>query len=140
MINKITTYDELMLEKARLQALMKMHKEQIHQDFREIQEELVPVKNIINTISKFTSRESGNLLMTGTANTVIDFVLKKFLLAKTGWVSRVVLPFLAKNYASHFLADNKGNIIQKLASLFKKKPRPGANGNGKMHHVVDEEE
>lgn len=138
MTNKITTYDELMLEKARLQALLKMQKEQIHNDFREIKEELVPVRNIISTVSKFTSRESGNLLMTGTANTLIDLVFKKFLLAKTGWVSRVVIPFLVKNYASHFIADNKGNILQKLASLFKKKP--SANGNGKMHHAVDEEE
>lgn len=138
-MTKISNYEELMLEKARLQALMKVQKEQIHQDFREIKEELTPVKNIIGVISKFTSRDTGgNLLLTGTANTVIDFVLRKFVLARTGWFTRVVVPFLVKNYASHFISEKKDSIIQKVASFFKKKP--SANGNGKMHHAVDEGE
>ena len=140
MTKQINTYEDLLLEKARLQALMKIQKEQIHQDFREIKEELVPVKNILGVVSKLTSRDSGNLLLTGSANTIIDLVLKKFILARTGWFTRIVVPYFVKNYASHFLSDKKDTIIQKIASFFKKKPSASANGNGKMHHAVDEEE
>jgi hypothetical protein len=127
-----------MLEKARLQALLKVQRDLIHHDFREIKEELAPIKSIITTVSKLTSQQPGSLLMTGTANTLIDLVLKKFVLARTGWFTRVIIPYFIKNYASHFIADKKDTIIQKITSFFRKKP-VSANGNGKMHDVNEED-
>lgn len=133
-MTKIHTYEDLMLEKHRLKLQLHAQKELIHQDFREIKEQFEPVRSIISVFSKMLKKEPGNLLLTGTANTVIDLVLKKFVLARTGWFLRVVVPFLLKNYTSHFIAEKKDSILQKLTSLFKKKHA----GNG-VHHVNDDE-
>lgn len=133
-MTKISNYEELMEEKQRLKLLLQTQKLQIHQDFREVKEQFEPVRSIVSFASKMISKEPGNLLMTGTANTIIDLVLKKFLLARTGWFTRVVVPFLVKNYASHFIADKKDNIIQKITSFFKKKHA----SNGHPHYTENE--
>jgi hypothetical protein len=135
-MTKIRTYEDLLLEKHRLKLLLHAQKEQVHQDFREIKEEFEPVKSALSVVTKLFKKEPGNLLLTGTANTIIDLLLKKFILARTGWFTRIVVPFFAKNYASHFISEKKDTIIQKLASLFSRKKHAG---NGQMHHVDDDE-
>ena len=130
-MTKIRTYEELLLEKDRLKLQLNAQKQLIHQDFREIKEQLAPVRSIISVVSKVIKKEPGNLLLTGTANTIIDLVLKKFVLARAGWFTRVAIPFLLKNYTSHFISEKKDSILQKLTSIFKKKH----TGNG-VHHEV----
>ncbi|HET9744326.1 MAG TPA: hypothetical protein VFP97_01360, partial [Chitinophagaceae bacterium] len=67
-----------------------------------------------------------NPLLTQGANTVIDLLLKKFVLAKSGWVTKMLVPFFVKNYSSHIIADNKNTIVNKVASVFSHK-----SGNAK---------
>jgi hypothetical protein len=136
-MTKITTYKELLLEKRRLQLLLQSQKEIIHQDIQEIKEELIPIRSIVTTVSKLTSKEPGNFLLTGTVDTMIDLVVKKLLLSKTGWITRNLVPFLLKNYSSHVIAENKDTIVQKIFSFFKKKDKAGSNGT--MHHEEEEE-
>jgi 2-keto-4-pentenoate hydratase/2-oxohepta-3-ene-1,7-dioic acid hydratase in catechol pathway len=136
MNNKITTYKDLLLEKERLQLLLQTQKEVIRQDIEEVKEELVPIRNIVNTVSRMISKEPGNILLTGTIDTVIDLVVKKFLLARTGWVTKNLVPFFLKNYSSHIIEENKGTIMEKIFSFFKKKDK--ASSNGTMDHEEEE--
>lgn len=134
MTNRINSYNDLLEEQERLRALLKVQKEVIRQDFREIKQDLAPVKKAFSFIGKLTTRETGNPLLTGTANTVIDLVIRRFLLARSGWLIKLLVPALVKNYSSHVIDDNKNSILRKILSFFGKgkkkngpeKPETGA--------------
>ena len=142
MTNRITTYEELILEKHKLRLLLHAQKEIVHQDIREIKEELAPVKSAINFIGKITTVEPGNPLINGTVNSVVDLVVRKLILARAGWFTKLVVPFFLKNYTSHLIDEKKDNIIRTVFSWFSKKKKNDTpnNSNGKMHPVEEEEE
>jgi len=70
------------------------------------------------------------------ANTVIDMVVKKLILSRAGWITRLVIPFLVKNYSSHVIADKKSTLLSKLFSWIGKK---NANGNEETEETEEEE-
>lgn len=122
----ITTYEDLLREKARLEALLQAQKELVRQDIEEIKEELTPVKSAIALVGKFATRDKSNLLLTTATEGVIDLVVKKLILARSGWITKLVVPFLMKNFSSHVVADNKDKWLSKLFAWVSKK---NANGN-----------
>ncbi len=155
MTNRISTYDDLLAEKQRLTVLLQVQKEVVRQDFREIKEELMPVKSMISMVGKFATRDKSSWLLTTAADKVIDLVFKKMLLARAGWFTKLAVPFLMKNFSSHVIADNKEGIMSKVFSLFGKKkkqedqeeeeqdeyvhPRtPASYANGKLHAEAED--
>lgn len=126
MTKRINSYQELLDEKERLQSLLKAQKEILREDIREIKEDLAPVTSAISLAGKFVTRDRHNWVLNAGANTIIDLVVKKLILSRTGLLTRLVVPFLVKNYSSHIIADKKGAIFSKLFSWIGKK-----NANGK---------
>jgi len=135
MTKPIQTYDDLVAEKQRLKALLKAQRELIHQDVQEIKAELEPIRSAINVAGKFFSRDSSNPLLNLGINRAIDFLMKRVLLSKTGWFAKLAVPFIMKNYSSHFVEENKGKLFSWVTSLFSKKK----DKNG-QHHEEDEDE
>jgi hypothetical protein len=45
---------------------------------------------------------------------VVDLVFKKMILGKAGWITRLTVPFLVKNFSSNKLAENKNTFLKKL--------------------------
>jgi hypothetical protein len=143
MNTRINTYDDLLQEKARLTALLQTQKDQVRQDFREIKEELTPIKTAVNFIGQITTKDSGNPLLNGAIDTMVDLVVKKLILGRAGWLTKLVVPFVIKNFASHKIEENKNAILRKIFSWFPKKKKEEdtqAESNGKMHPVTEEEE
>jgi hypothetical protein len=142
MKSRINTYEDLLDEQKRLQLLLQTQKDIVRQDIREIKEELAPIKTAVNFIGKLTTRDSGNPLINSTVNTAIDLLIRKVVLGRAGWITKLVVPFIIKNFASHAIDEKKDSIIQKLFSWFGKKkkedhPDP-ATSNGKLHPVEEE--
>jgi hypothetical protein len=134
---RIATYDDLLQEKIRLKALLQAQKELVRQDIQEIKEELAPVKSAISMVGKFATRDNSNVLLTTAAEGVIDLVVRKLVLARAGWITKMVVPFLMKNFSSHVVNDNKDKLFSKLFSWFgKKKGDTDATANG---HAEPEE-
>jgi hypothetical protein len=133
MTKRITSYNDLLEEKERLKALLQAQKELIREDVSEIKEELRPVREAAGVIGKFISRDNSNPLLTMGTNTAVDLLVRKLILSRAGWFGKLIIPFLVKNYASHFVTDNIGTIKDKLFSLFSKKHKQ----NGK-HEPVKE--
>jgi hypothetical protein len=128
MTKKITTYQDLLDEKQRLKSLLKFQKEAIHNDIREIKEELSPLRSVVGIAGKMVSRDTGgNWVLNMGANTLIDVFVKKMILGRAGWLVKTVVPFLLKNYSSHVISDNNNSIFRKIFSWIGKK-----NANGKM--------
>lgn len=130
MNKQINTYKELLEEKERLKLLLGAQKELVRHDINEIKLELAPIKKAISVVGKLASREDRYSVLTVAADTVIDLFVKRVLLSKAGFLTRIAVPFLMKNFSSHVIADNKDKILRKLASLFGK-----AHGNGTAEHA-----
>ena len=128
MTKTINSYKDLLEEKARLKLLLAAQKELVRYDLNEIREELAPVKSAISWVGKIATKDKANWLLSATADMAIDIILKKMVLSKAGWITKLVLPFFMKNFSSHIIADNKDKIVSKLFSWAGKK-----NANGKMH-------
>ena len=128
MTDRINSYKELLEEKARLTTLLDTQKAVLREDFQEIKEQFAPVKNAISVIGKITTKDNSNWLLTTAADTAIDLVVRKFILSKAGWFTRIILPFFMKNLSSHLIADNKDTIFSKISSWF-----GFGKSNGKAH-------
>ncbi|OQP66006.1 hypothetical protein A3860_15575 [Niastella vici] len=129
MTKQITSYKELLQEKARLKTLMAEQELQIKEDWRSLKEELKPAAVVAGTIRNLFTRKHGIGIAQIGVNLLADGLIKKVLLANTGWLTKWLIPFFIKNYASH-LSDEPKSLLNKIKAFFKK--------NGKMHHDTPE--
>lgn len=126
MKRKIRNYEDLEREEQLLEELLRSQKELIQIEIGLLKHNLKPAQMALQFVNKITTRDKHNPLLMQGANTVIDVVLKKFVLAKSGWITKMLVPFFIKNYSSHLIADNKNTVVNKVASVFSNK-----NGNAK---------
>jgi len=130
MTKRIQTYQDLLEEKERLQALLHIQKEILRQDIEGIKEELAPIRSAVHFVSKLFTKKDSNFFLDVGISSLVNLGVKKFLLARAGWLTRTIIPYFVKNFSSHVVADNKNTIIKKLFSWIGKK---NANGQEKHH-------
>ena len=142
MTKPIRTYEELLEEKARLKLLLTAQKELVRQDIKQIKMELAPVRSAISMVGKLTTKENKYDIFTIAADTIIDLVVRRMVLAKAGFLTKLAVPFFMKNFSSHVIADNKDKIISKLSSWFGKKKVNGKEAISKEEkdHLAEEQE
>jgi hypothetical protein len=78
------------------------------------------------TLRKVFTRKAGLTAAQLGINVLTDGFIKKVLLRKAGWLIRLIVPLLIKNYASHVGEGGAQNLMQKIKKFFSK--------NGKEHH------
>lgn len=130
MNKRFHSYEELVGEKQQLEVLLNAQKQVIRYDIKLLKAEVEPV---IGFIKKITTKDRNSILLNIGSDLVINAVVKKFILARAGWITRMVIPYFMKNYSSHFLADHKQQWFHKLASWLKHK-------NGKDHEIEETKE
>jgi hypothetical protein len=114
----INNYNDLLEEKKRLQFLLDLQKERFSNNFRELKDELKedlkPATTILNTVGKLTKKSERSKAV---VNLALDYggkILKNTLLKKVSWPLRIVIPFFAKNIASHLIADSKNKKVKEI--------------------------
>jgi len=127
-MNKINTYDDLLKEKQQLQVLLQAQKELLRYDVNQLKENLNPAIDTFSFIGKLIRRDHHNAFLNGGANRVIDLLVKKILLARSGWLTRLVVPFFLKNISSHVIEEKKEKLFGKLFNWIGRK-----NANGQVH-------
>jgi hypothetical protein len=125
MTKKIQTYDDLLEEKRRLEALLAVQKEEIDANWHGVKSSLNPLNNAASFLGKITRSDKSNPLLTVGIGYMGDLVLRKFF--KAGWLVRLVVPFVVKNYSSHMFAGKGTSLASKVKNLFRKK-QPSHNG------------
>lgn len=130
--NQIQKYDDLLEEKKRLEQLLAVQKEQISTNWIEMKKEFEPVNNVVSFFSKLTTRDKSNPLVNMGIDVAGDLLLRKILLAKFGWATRLVVPFLLKNYSSNVIADKGKSFIHKIKHWLKN------NRNGRSEPVHEQ--
>ncbi len=118
MSKKISTYEDLLMEEQRLNTQLGSYKELIKDDIAGIKEGLNPVKQVAKTVRNlFTRGDNGPLLNFG-MNFGLDVFLKKILLGRASWITKVVVPYAIKNYASHLITEDQRKTVARSVSKF----------------------
>ena len=119
-MSSIKTYEDLEAEEKRLQALLYSHKENIKDSFVAVKRSLNPFRNVTDTVTKLFHRDRTNPIAKFGIDLGVDVLLRRFLLAKAGWFTKIIVPFFVKNYSTHFIKEyKKSKLLQKLRSFFK---------------------
>jgi hypothetical protein len=140
MTKPIRTYKELLEEKERLKLLLSAQKELVRQDINEIKQELEPVRSAISSAGKFFTKDKTSWALSAAADTIIDIVVRRMILSRAGWITKIVVPFFMKNLSSHVIAGNKDKILSKLSSWFGIKSSNGKLGKTERKEFFAEEE
>ena len=104
---KINTYTTLLNEKQRLKLLLETHKIIIKEDAAMIRQTIKPATDALGVISKFTNRDRTNPLLNLGVDFGVDLLVRKLLLGRAGWIYKIIVPFIVKNFSSNIFAENK---------------------------------
>ncbi|HET9823937.1 MAG TPA: hypothetical protein VFP87_01315 [Chitinophagaceae bacterium] len=116
MTKSIRSYKDLIEEKQRLEILVGEQRTLIRNDVQELKSQLQPLKDAVEFVKKITTKDKTSLLLTVGSDILINSVVKRLILARTGWFLRNVIPYFLRNYSSHFLGEHKDKWLEKLRS------------------------
>ena len=126
MRRKIKNIKDLRAEKTRLKLELSVAEEALREDLKWVREELRPVRIAGGLLNKAFGNKQHGLIKDGVKITV-DTLVKDLLLAKSGWVTRLVVPWLVKNLSSNYLAEKSPEIFGILRNLIKKARKTTGN-------------
>lgn len=121
MSQTIKTYADLCEEREKVKSLLVVQRQKIRDDWEGLKNEFLPVKNAFGVVGKMTHADRSNPLVNAALKVAGDLFLKNFVLAKAGWVTKLAVPFVVKNYSSHVLVEKGGNVLGKVINFFSKK-------------------
>ena len=121
---KINSYEDLEKERERLMQKLRSHEELIKVDMAGVREGLKPFGKAMETVNKMATRDNTAPIFNFGMEMGIDLFVRKLLLARAGWLTKIVIPFLVKNYSSHFIGEEKREALMKKVKGFFQKIRP----------------
>jgi hypothetical protein len=127
MSQTIKTYKDLCDERVKVKSLLVIQRERVRADWQQMKDEFLPLKNAIGVMGKFTTRDKTNPLVNAGLKVASDLLLKNFVLAKAGWVTKLAVPFVVKNYSSHLLVNRGASFLGKVVNIFSGKKRRTRN-------------
>ncbi|MBO9594193.1 MAG: hypothetical protein J7599_14900 [Niabella sp.] len=110
----ITTHEELMQEKARLKGRLRQRKTAMRQSVNEIKQELNPISQIAKTTKDIWNADASNPLIAMGVTKLTDLVIRKGILRRAGWLSRLVAPILVQKVATYLISEKAGDQIARL--------------------------
>ena len=120
-MNKIKTYEDLLQEEQRLLAQLKVTEGLIRDDIAGVKEGLKPLGNVMKTIGKLTTRDKTGVLANFGLDFSVDLLVRRILLARAGWFTKIVIPYLIKNYSSHIISEQqRARLMEKINNIFSK--------------------
>jgi hypothetical protein len=143
-MKEIKSLKELKAEKARLKLQLSSTEELIREDVEWINQELSPLRQAGKLFSSAMVNKNHGILNNGVRFT-IDGILKNLILSRAGWITRLVVPYLAKNLSSNYIMEKRPEIFGILRNLIhkaRKSTHINHNHNHRQNHfdksTVDE--
>jgi len=142
-MRRIENIKDLRSERARLKLELNVAEEILRDDVEWIKNELKPVHLAGKYLNNTLINKDKGLINYGMRE-AIDTMLKSFVLAKSGWVVKLVVPFILKNISSNFILEKKPEffgMIRKWISKARKSTSHNYHQNGHSHYdksTVDE--
>lgn len=117
----IRNYEDLLAEEQRLLMHIKMQEVKIKEDLAGLKESLKPVGNVLKVVSKLTTRDQTGPILNFGLDFGVDLLIRRILLARAGWLTKIVIPYIVKNYSSHLINEEKrARLSKKIQDIFKK--------------------
>jgi hypothetical protein len=121
MSKPIKNYDDLLAEEQRLLLQLKSQEGMIKQDLVTLKEGLKPARKAMGILSKMATRDHTGPLVNFGLDFGVDVLIRRILLARAGWFTKIVIPFVVKNYSSHIITEEqRSKLAKKIQSLFNK--------------------
>ena len=121
MNNSIKTYEDLLQEEQRLLQQLKAQEVLIREDIAGLKEKIKPMEKAFGVLQKMATRDHTGALANFGLDFSIDLLIRRLLLAKAGWFTKILVPFVLKNYSSHIVSDEqRARFAQKIQNLFNK--------------------
>ncbi|WP_428653137.1 hypothetical protein [Runella sp.] len=117
---KLETLDDLRAERARLKNQLELSRVKMHNNITAIKTEINPARQAVGAISDLLTTPRKGLLNVG-VGIGVDLILRRGLLARAGWLPRLVVPFIARNIATNFIQKNKASLLENALIWVKKK-------------------
>ena len=99
-MSRINNYEDLVVAQKKAEERIATQKQIIRENIAEVQERLKPFLYLLPVLNVFKREEKGSPLLKGAASLGIDLLVGQNLLAKSGWLARLVVPMLLKAFSS----------------------------------------
>jgi hypothetical protein len=107
-MSRIKTYEDLEAEEKRLQALLYSHRESLKDSAVSFKASLNPFKMAIGTVGKLFHRDkSASPLASFGLYMGVDVLVRRFLLAKSGWFTKIIASYKAKKGRRRYKQNKK---------------------------------
>lgn len=97
-MNRINNYAELMAERKNLEATLQIQKATLNSQLNALKERFEPLAKVVSFLGGLNKKPGSSLLKVGTNMGIALLVRNK--LAKTGWLAKLILPFILKYTAA----------------------------------------
>jgi len=109
-MTKISTLAELKAEQNRLRFQKLFLETEIKKDFDELKSELAPLKLITKSAEKILGSKDNGILG-NSLGYIADFVTKNVFLKNSGFITRLIVPYLIKTSTGKLVEQNKSKIV-----------------------------
>jgi hypothetical protein len=123
MSGTIKTYKDLCEERDRVKSLLIVQKQRVKDDWDEFKHEFTPVQNAFGVIGKMAKPDASHPIMNAGLKAAADMFISNFILGRAGWLVKLTVPFVVKNYSSHLIAEKGKPFFEKIGQLLKGKKR-----------------
>jgi hypothetical protein len=121
---EIKNIDDLHLEKQRLKANIKIHKENIGLNVDAIKDEINPFTGISKVTKNIFSLSASKPVLSFGVSTLADFLLKKTFLKRAGILSRIFLPIIVKTVSEIIVPQENKKSEDRSSKLLGKHGDP----------------
>jgi hypothetical protein len=122
MKTKIENIDDLRAERVRLKNQITISELKLKKEFSLVKEELQPARQALNyTKSLLVNNHKRDSLVGMGLRFGVNTLLRNTVLARASWLTRLVVPYVANNFVSKYVAKNDTEIIQKTVEWVKDK-------------------
>lgn len=115
-MSRINNYTELVIERKRVERTIAEEKRILNEGFHDLKEKLEPFLYLLPVLNVFKKKESNNSFLKFAASLGIDLLVGQKLLAKSNWLSRIIIPMVLKGVSAlaiggHTPKENNTKII-----------------------------
>jgi len=118
-MKEIKSLKDLRSEKMRLKLELSAAEDALKEDMAWIKEELSPIRNAGKLFSSAMVNKNHGIINDGVRFT-IDGLLKNVILSRSGWMMKLIVPFIAKNLSSNYIINKQPEIFGLLKNLIHK--------------------
>lgn len=116
---KINSLSDLKIEQKKLHQRQASLETEISNGFEKLKEELEPLRSFTKSAGNIlVSKDNG--ILGNSFGTIANFLTKNVLLKNSGFITRLIVPYLVKNSTSTLVDNNKSKIVDWVGSLISK--------------------